>query len=254
MNNDDRLLINIYKAEWFQTVTYCPRTLGQMKLFIEMVDKMKILKQYNLDLVVVMDNRRLNIIFALIKITNFFYHKFNYLLIKNILKPYYVRIFKIDKHSINMDQLIQDSSIIEYIMTVFPEIDSFNITEILLTNLRQSLKSDFFKKTSLSDSLSNISIFRELSDEIVTYTIKSVRDIHTTMGVFLLDVFNEDIEDNRIDQIIGLILNNMNFEKILYNQCTDIAMYNEYIINDITNTKNVSNIMEQEHIKFLELH
>ena len=226
MNTDDRQIININEADWFQTLDYCPKTLNQMKLFIEIMDRMKILKSYNLDLIVIMDHRRLNILFALLKITNKFFDGYSDQLTKKILKPRFMKLFDTDKHSIILDQLIQDSDgvITDYVSLKYPNISSNNLETILYSNFKKSLESDFYRRANIIVPKS----YDEVATEIVSYTIKSMKDIHTTVNVFLSDIFGEDTEDNRIDQLVGLVLNNMNFEKIMYEQCAEINIYNEY--------------------------
>jgi len=247
-NNNDREIINIHEAEWFQTMDYCPSTLNHMKIFIDIVDRMQILKPYNLDLMVVMDRRRLDIIFALLKITNKFFNGYNEQLIRKILKPHFIKIFDIDKHSILMDQLIQDSEsvITDYVSTSYPNLSTSGLESILSLHLKQTLEGDFYKKALVAYP---ISITNMVSD-VITYTIKSMKDIHVTIHVFLSDVFSEDTEENRIDQLIGLILNNMNFEKILYDDCADIDMYNECYLNYMMDLKVNTNIQLKNELVY----
>jgi hypothetical protein len=248
-NDNDREIINIREAEWFQTMDYCPSTLNQLKIFIDVMDRMQILKPYNLDLVVVMDRRRLDIIFALLKITNKFFNGYNEQLIRKILKPHLMKIFDIDKHSILMDQLIQDSEsvITNYVTTSYSSnLSPPGLESILSLHLKQVLEGDFYKKAFVTYPIS----ITDMVSDIVSYTIKSMKDIYITIHVFLSDVFSDDTEENRIDQLIGLILNNMNFEKILYDDCADIDMYNECYLNYVLDSKVNTNIQLKNELVY----
>lgn len=248
---NDRDIINIHEAEWFQTLDCCPSTLNQMKTFIDIMDRMQIMKPYNLDLMAVMDRRRLDIIFALLKITNKFFNGYNEQLIRKILKPHLMKIFDIDKHSILMDQLIQDSEsvITSYVTTSYPShFSTSGLESILSSHLKQALDGDFYKKAYVVHHVSSID---SMVSDIILYTIKSMKDIHVTVHVFLSDVFSEDTEDNRIDQLIGLILNNMNFEKILHDDCADIDMYNECYLNHMLDLKVNTNIQLKNELVYI---
>ena len=77
-NFTDPLIKSIEKADWFKTMDDYPKTLNHMKLFIVIIDKMNVFANINLDNIHEMDAKRLNLIYAILRITNTIFN--NYLI------------------------------------------------------------------------------------------------------------------------------------------------------------------------------
>lgn len=243
---NEKIIVNISEAEWFQTLDFCPMTLNQLKLFISITDKMKILNSYDINLMLTMDSKRLNLIFAVLKVTDKFIISYSEQLIKKILKPYYIELFNIDKHGMVMDQLIQDTEplIMNYITTNFPEIHNDHLDIAL--EFTKIIDNKFYKKAKLQNldiNNSNTKIrktYDKFLERIIIYTTKSMRDIYDTMHKFMMEIFDDDTTDERINDLIYIIVNDMHFEQIQNDSFSDIDIYYEYYCNDDYNAMTIA--------------
>ena len=111
-NESDNIPIyHVENATWLKTVIHYPRTVGQMKLLISIVDKMGIFNKFNLNLISQMSGHRLNILYAVLRIINKLFNKYSDYVVKKIfidkLKQIFISV-QIPNYANNYELFMED--------------------------------------------------------------------------------------------------------------------------------------------------
>jgi len=247
--SDDLLIKNIKQASWFCTMEHYPKTVGHIKLLVSIVDKIGIFKKFDLAKTSDMEPNKLNILYAILRITNKVFNKYLDYVVRKIFRDGLKEIFsckKLTYYDLFFDQLTQDLDhfVCYIIKTQYPQlieqsteqlvknkmVDFFhsNFRKIFYQNIMKKLSydvgDDFYKE--------NDKLFQSMAQEFVLYTKETLTDTYDTMKIFLDKIFNPDCSDTMLDEIFSALKKHIDLETLFEENCMEIDIYCEQKLDD----------------------
>lgn len=231
---------NIKKAIWLTSMNHYPTTLDDMKLLISLVDKMNILRNCDLDYISEMTYQGLNIMYAILRITNKIYTKHSDHIVEKILVGSFRKLISEIDNEVLVDQMIQDFNYFVTLMVRkhYPNMQARSLTEELIMYLKNTFRSPFYK-THLSSAYStnefysqNRVFFDKLAIKLIKYLDFYLKPTYLNMKVLIDTIFDENVINTRLDQIEKNLEKYIDLEKLFQEDCTELDIYCEEKCND----------------------
>jgi hypothetical protein len=231
---------NIRKAKLLKKMEEYPKTIGEMKLLISIYDKLNLFKFYDTSLIINMDSDRLNIIFAILKITNKLYNGYIENSIKNIFCKEINKIVKNKKseeYEMFIDQYSQDTDyfINEIMKTSYPGLNSIIITNKFIKFITNIFDNSFYRE--ISETLINGDLtdlrFTEMINTFISYTEETISKSYDTMLIFLNNIFDLETPREYIREILNNLGKNINLKKLIMDECYEKNIYVEQKLNSL---------------------
>lgn len=252
----DNIRINhIDHSKWFKTMDHYPTTVGQINLLILIVDKIGIFREYDLSKTHKMSGDNLNILYAILRITNDAYNKYLDYVVKKIFRDDFKEIFgcsSISHYDLFFDQLTQDidNFVCSVMISHFPQLNENSINKKFIKYLDTTFKKSFYEKIMkklayrVDDEFfkENAVLFSNMIKEFVAYTNETLTDIFMTMKIFLDKIFcthgcpSQEI----INEIISSLKKHFNLKELFEKTCMEIEIYNEQKLDDDLEWDNAS--------------
>jgi hypothetical protein len=245
--SDDICIKNISRSKWFKTLDYYPKTIGHFKILASILDRIGILNNFDITEICNMEESKLDIIYAILRIENKIFNTYIDHVVKKIYIIHMKKIFVCDDfqhYDMFIDQLVQDidyfvSSII-YCCNKMDEVDVknrfINYLDLTFSNdfynsiirkLPYSIDNDFYEKHD--------KIFTHMSKKFVKYTYITLIKTRQKMETLLRKIFDSKCSHETISEIVMFLKKNVNIKKLFVEQCIEIDIYHEQILNELLN-------------------
>ena len=220
------------------------------------MDKMGIFEGYDLSLVATMDETRLDILYTIIRMINTIFNKYLTYVLKKIFRKNLEEIFQcldIVYYDLFFEQMIQD---IDYFVCTFVKEEYIKVSSTVnpaepkeedskmspqdltiefVSYLRAILRKEFYLRTmkklgyKIDDDFyeRNMDIFREISEEFVSYTKEILLETMDTLKLFLLKIFHPDTKPDTLIEIKDSLEKYFDLEDLFGEKCTEIEIYAE---------------------------
>jgi len=247
---DNTKIRYIEQASWFKTMEHYPKTIGHAKLLVSILDKVGIFNEFNLSVIGMMESKRLNILYAVLRIMNNVFNKY----LDKVVKIFFGDIFKqmfehvmtdTDDYELLLDQLMQDVDhfvclmIKSYYPLLSASIIKIKFVEHLKVSFQKSFYENLFKKYGITETLydKHNELFTQMSNEFVKITSDSLDQTHKSMKLFADRIFSLDCSYQTIVNIMNLIESRIDTEKLFYENSMEIDIYSEQKLNDECSSK-----------------
>ncbi|XWV24968.1 putative ORFan [Tupanvirus deep ocean] len=243
--SDDIQIRNISHAIWLKTMEHCPKTVGHMKLLVSIVDRMGIFDKFDLSKTSEMDADKLNILYAVLRITNKVFNKYLDFVVRKIFRDGLQEIFEcthLTYYDLFFDQLSQD---IDHFVCLTIKIDYPNISQESVKNkfieyLRITFKKTFYvniiKKLEydVSDNFYEKynNLFTQMAQEFITYTKEFLAETYETMKIFLDKIFEPQCSEEMQNDIINALNEHIDLKALFEENCMEIDIYCEQKLDD----------------------
>ncbi|MEM0354089.1 MAG: hypothetical protein QXW79_00770 [Thermoplasmata archaeon] len=258
---DYEIIKNIDQTTWFRKIKYYPRTIGDIKLFVLIMDRVGILNGFDLEKIGEMESAKLDIIYATLRIINKIFNKYlegvTEIIIKH-LKRIFVKKMLNKNYELFFDQLVQDLDyfICSFIKNNFPNIDekmvTKNLLEFLEINFHKSFYRNVMKKisTSCEKILSkNNNIMNQCTTEFVNYSHLILDKPYYNIRLLLNNIFYNIYNQRRMDDLLNMFDSNIDLYNLFNEECSEIEIYSEQKLNSEImanhNAKNKSRNLEK---------
>lgn len=262
-SNSDPKLKNLSQTIWLKNLKHHPKNFSQMKLFIEIIDKIGICthSQFDINLIPLMDPERLDIIYATLMIMNTSFNKFVDNTVKKIFIENIEEMFECNdlrRFDLFFDQLTQDIDyfVCTIIKSFYPIKINYReeIENKFIDYLKLTFSKKFYKLTTKKLSyeiddeffIINKLLFSRIIDEFVLSIESILGEIYSTIKMFLDQVFNPDCSLDVIKIILNSLEKHINVDILLNSQTMDIQMYMEQKLY-IEQNKPVSKYLSQNY-------
>lgn len=244
--SDNIYIKNINNSKWFTTLGLYPRTIGHIKILVSIFDRIGIFNDFDLTTLSDMEADRLDIIYAILRITNRIFTIYLDHVIKKIYIPHMKEIFVCTDfpfYDAFIDQLSQDiDHFIGSIVYCSSEIEETDVKNKFVNYLNLIFKDKFYetiikKLPYRIDEIfykKNDSTFVYISKKFVKYTFSSLIIPHQEIKIFLQKTFDQQCSSETMKEIILIIKNSVNIKKLLSEPCLEIDIYNEHMLNDLS--------------------
>ena len=253
MNMNDIPIKYIDQALWLKTIEHYPKTVGHTKLLISIVDKMGIFTAFDISTTSEMDTPRLNILYAVLRISNKLYSKYLDHAVKKILVPKLVGIFYENFHKnpsqkqIFIDQFVQDMDhfVSMTVSTCFPMMIPSIIKNKLIEYLKVTFQKDFYKnvmrKMCMHDFYSkHDNVFNQIVNDYITYSCKTLDEPYKTMKNFLELIFNINPNYAKpINDIVASLEKHINLTNLFNEHCMELDVYCEQKLHEEHTTMHI---------------
>ena len=246
---DDTKIKYIDQALWLKTIEHYPKTVGHMKLLISIVDKMGIFTAFDLVRTSEMDSTKLNILYAILRITNKIYTKYVDHVVTKILVPQFGEIFSGHFYisscyeQLFFDQLVQDIDhfVCLTTLTYYPNMVGSIIKNKLVEHIKCTLQKAFYKNVmkKIFYHMGNEfyskydNIFTKMATDYVDYSEKTLKGPYTTMKTFLETIFNQNCTHTKtVSEIINSLEKHINLPSLFNENCMEIDIYCEQKLDD----------------------
>lgn len=229
---------NIKRTTWFRTLELYPKTIAHMKLLIDSVDRVGIFNKYNIRKMDKMSGKRLDMIYAILRICNKIFTDY----LNNITNYISVSIKNlIDMENLYdnclLDQLNQDIDffISNTIGENYPVLtmNAVSIRILFEDYLKKTFNKNFyrklFKKNKINDKfyVNNEAKFVYLVDKLVKSTKEILVHNLDRMVDFLDKIFDLECPSKTIKEIC-ICLENFDLKNLFEEHCLELDIYSEY--------------------------
>jgi len=249
MNNSNPsnniLIKHIEQANWFRSMDHYPKTVDHLKLLISIVDRIGVFNNFELAKTSDMNKQSLNIMYAILRITNKVFNKYSDYVVKKIFVDQLKQLFKptpSDTYDFFMDQLIQD---IDYFVSLiikshYPKLDINYISGKFITYLQTTFKNSFYMQIvkKLNYDIDDVfyikydQLIKKIIKDFVRHTISTLHDTYDTMIIFLGKIFDHQCSDRMIHQIIVALKKYIDLDSLFKEQCMEIDVYCDQKLDD----------------------
>lgn len=242
---DDTVIKNISYATWFRTMDHYPKTIGHMKLLISIVDRTGIFDDFDLSKISNMDENKLNIIYAVLRIMNKVYTSYLDYVVKKIFRDGLTDIFTcthLTCYDLFFDQLTQD---IDHFVCLIVKKDYPNMNEKIIKNkfvdyLRHTFEKLFYKNMikklyyDIDDTFyeENNELFNAIIREFIYYTKNTLSETYETMKIFLHKIFDHKCSSEMLNEITTALKKHIDLKSLFKENCTEIDVYCEQKLDD----------------------
>lgn len=270
MTNDT--IKNINQTHWFKSMDHYPKTVNQLNLLILIVDKVGIFSKIKLDKTIDMDSKKLDILYAVLRIMNKVYNKYSDYAVKKIFRAGLKELFTctdLTHYDLFFDQLTQDVD--HFICTIIKNPYS-EINEVVLKNKFIKYLESTFNKTFYIGIMKKLSydvnhnfyqqhdeLFASMIDEFINYTNCILYDTYETMKIFLDKIFSPKCSDETTNEIMSALEKHIDLQNLFKEQSMEIDIYIEQKLYDEIESEEFlrssiweSNEEEEELVKLFE--
>ncbi len=243
--SDDTLIKNITNASWFRTIDHYPKTIGHMKLLISVVDRIGIFEEFDLTKTCNMNENKLNIIYAILRITNKVFSGYLDYVVKKIFRDGLTEIFTcthLTCYDLFFDQLTQD---IDHFVCLTIKKDHLNMDEKNIKNkfvnyLRYTFEKVFYQNIikklyyDIDDNFyeENNELFDTMIREFIVYTKDTLSETYETMKIFLYKIFDQECSTEMLDDIMYALKKHIDLKSLFKENCTEVDVYCEQKLDD----------------------
>ncbi|XWV26218.1 putative orfan [Tupanvirus soda lake] len=242
---DDIQIKHANHALWLRTMEHYPKTVGHMKLLVSIVDKMGIFDKFDLSKTSEMDADKLNIMYAVLRITNKVFNKYLDFVVRKIFRDGLKEIFEcthLTYYDLFFDQLSQD---IDHFVCLTIKIDYPDITQESVEHkfkeyLRITFKKMFYVNIikKLEYDISNNfyekheKLFAQMAQEFIIYTKEFLAETYETMKIFLDKIFEPHCSKEMQNDIITALNEHIDLKALFEENCMEIDIYCEQKLDD----------------------
>jgi hypothetical protein len=243
--SDDIVIKNIGSANWFRTMDHHPKTVGHMKLLISIVDRIGIFDNFDLAKTNSMEENKLNIIYAILRITNKMFSGYLDYVVKKIFRDGLMEIFTcthLTCYDLFFDQLTQDIDhfVCLTIKKEYPLMNEKNIKNKFVEYLRYTFEKVFYQNMikklcyEIDDIFykENDELFNSIALEFIVYTKDTLSETYETMKIFLYKIFGQECSTEMLDDIMLALKKHIDLKSLFKENCTEIDVYCEQKIDD----------------------
>ena len=266
INMDNTKIKYIEQASWLKTMDHYPKTIGQIKLLVSIFDKIGLFNKFNLSEIGTMESKRLNILYAVLRIMNKVFNKYLDEIIKNFYNDIYKKMFgnmitHQNDYDLIIDQLLQDTDhfVCTLIRSHYPDLTSALVKNKFVEHLKCTFQKSFYKNLfkkynitySIFDKYQNL--FSEMSNEMVKITFNSLNQTYKSMKLFLDKIFSPECSYQTIINIMNLIESKVNLEELFNYNTPEVDIYSEQKIDDdiVRKEKKYNKIIKKQTINNL---
>jgi hypothetical protein len=227
---------NIKFTKYFSSVVSYPKTLSDLQLFLENVDKLKIVKGYNINKVLTMDSNSLDVLFIIIIISNKIINKLVANIVFNTYGSILKNIFKPEddlKNQKIIDKINND--IYDYYINYFDaNIDTIHVKDVdtLETYLENKILKDECGKILEELDCDIVSLINKLKDQIKIasvdvskYSSIIINESSAPMKMFLSIIFNDNCNESLSLEVLNRLKQHFDDNYLNITDCTDIDSY-----------------------------
>lgn len=242
---DDLQLKNIKQADWFKTMEHYPKTVGQMKLLVSIVDKIGIFDNFDLVKTSEMNSNELNIIYAILRIMNKLFNIYLDYVVKNIFMDSLKDIFicsHLTYYDLFFDQLTQDTYhfVCSMIKLQYPDMNENIIKNKFNDYLKMTFQKTFYKNIikkleyTIDDIFykENEKLFISIINDFISYTSDTLSETYETMKIFLKKLFDTNCSEEITNEIINALKKHINLKNLFQESCMEIDIYCEQKLDD----------------------
>lgn len=253
---DDKKILGIKQADWFKTMEHYPKTVGQMKLLVSIIDKIGIMTNFDLSETVIMDANKLNILYAVLRIMNKVFNGYLDFVVKKIFCDGLKEIFvcsHLTCYDLFFDQLTQD---IDHFVclticknnTAVVSMDTNETKNKFTDYLRSTFGKTFYQKMMkklmyhVDDNfyLDNEKLFETMVDEFIKYTNETLTETYETMKLFLEKIFSKNCTNECTFEIINALKKHIDLENLFGENCMELDIYVEQKLDNESGFDDVS--------------
>lgn len=269
--SDNLFIKNINGALWLKTLNHYPKTIQHMKLLVSIVDKIGIFENMDLAKTCNMDSNKLNILYAILRITNKLFNKYLEHVTEKIFCNNFKKIFfctNVTHYDLFFDQLTQDVDhfICYFIKRNFPKMEKEHVKnelfdylsftfkkrfyENIMKKLSYDVKNDFFKKNEL--------LFENIINDFICYTRETLTETHNTMKIFLVKIFDTKCSNQVLNDITNSLKIHIDLDTLFKENCIEIDIYCEQKIDDednistkaiMINVKKINDVLKNTNLQ-----
>ena len=245
---------NIEKAQWLKNVSHYPETIENLRLLISLLDNVGIFDGFDLGKVSDMSGNKLNIIYAVLRVTNKTYNiyldhvvkKIFRNQIKDLLDHYYVTVESsknTNYQTLLKDQLTQDLDhfVNTIIKSQYPKLNKHAIKREFIKYIKNVFSSTFYidlmAKMTIDISNNNFyekndKIFTTIINDFIFYTNNYLTGMCNNMIMYLDKIFDTECTQDSVYEIMKILTKQFDLSIILRESCIEMDIYSEQRIND----------------------
>lgn len=228
---------NMGQTTWFRSTQCYPTTITQLKLMISIVDKFHIFDNFCLDSVIDMSSTKLDILYAVLRITNKLFNGYSDYVVNKIFCDRLREIFvctKLSHYDMFFDQLSQDidyfvcngikfrnlhmpivkNAFIKYLDKIFNK--PFYLSTMRKLSYRVDI--DFYKKHNI--------MLESIIIEYIHYTESILSETYDTMKLFLEIIFSDCSADS-VASIHECLEKHIDLADLINEYCMELDIYVE---------------------------
>jgi hypothetical protein len=269
-NADNEVIKCIENANWFKTLNHYPKTVGQMRLLISIFDKINIFRDFDISLTSTMSEKKLNILYAILRITNKMYVKYSAHVVTKIINDKFKRtLVNLAPRSntehlgevlpdLFFDQLTQDMDyfVNTIIRTHYPNIHTKTVKFKLIEHTKELFKKPFYEgilsklPNDITNQffLKNDKLFTDIVKEFITYTKLTLETTYNSMKLFATNIFNETEVPHTINDINKSLIKHIDLRQLFSETCIESEVYSEYKIHDDTHKREVKSSKKYKEV------
>jgi hypothetical protein len=238
---EDTPIKYIENTTWLKTLDLYPKTTDDMKLLVSVVDRMGIFRKYDIISVSDMDASRLDILYAILRITNKKYNRVLEYVVNNIfcsnLKKILLKQTNLNTYELMVDQLMQDIDffVCSTIKTNFPEILKQSVVKSnFIKYLRNTFNNNTFykdlfgKKSFITNDKfydSNDKFFDFVIKQFISYITKNLTYLYRTMEKYIEKIFDPTTSVASIGVILTNLEKTNNLNMLFESECMELEIY-----------------------------
>ena len=238
-NSDTNQIINISQSIFFTnsdtSADYCPKTVDEMKLFFDIVDKTNIMNNYDLEKLINFSAMQLDALYTILRLVNKISNKFIEYAIKKIFMVNLSEIIcELQSNECLQDQMTEcmDFFICDTIKKQGINMDVHATFINYMSYLEKILKDNFFSsilKNTDSLILDNENKIRMMVNDFVLCAKSNLEETNETLKSFLTSVMTDSSMD-QINNIMISISNHFELDKLYNEECMEIEIYGEQLM------------------------
>ncbi len=245
-------------ASWFKTINHYPQTFGHLELLVSVVDRMGIFDNFDISKICQMDEYKLNIFYAILRITNKVFNGYVDFTVKKIFIHNLMQLFpcnEITAYDLFFDQLTQDLDHFVCITfkSMYPKMDESIIKLKFINYLKSNFDKNFYKNilkklNYLMDKnfySKNDKFFSSIIHEFVSYTKETLTETYETMTLFSVRIFDTNCSRKTTNEIIDSIKKHINLDSLFNEYCMELDIYCEQKLDDIWTKKQKKNLSKK---------
>lgn len=237
---------NIKTAKWIKTIIHYPRTVYEMKLLVSVLDKFSIMDKYNVCMASNMDSDKLDILYAILRITNKVFNCYLTYAVQKIFLYGLKDLFTctdLTSYDLFFDQLTQDFyHFVPIMIKLSPSTNVEIIKKIFCDYLKTSFSKPFYEEliAKLGYSIQekfytdNDQFFLNVTKNFLDYTNKYLSETIETMDIFLGEIFSPECASETVEDIITCLNQNIDLDNLFKEDCVEIDIYSELKLNSVT--------------------
>lgn len=247
---DDVRIKNINGAGWFKTMDHYPETIGHMKLLLSIFDKMDIFNDFDIIKISEMNQKKLNILYAILRIMHKVFNKYLDHVVKKIFRNRLKEIFAVNttnmkntsNYDIFFDQLTQDIDhfVSEFVKIQYPILEEKNVKNEFINYLRLTFEKFFYRTTmkkmsyNMEDNFfwKHDDVFVIMMKEFIEYTEETISETYKSMKIFLDTIFDDKCSEEMLQEIIAALKKHIDLRSLFGESCVEIDIYCEQRLDD----------------------